>query len=826
MIFFQKKAHRFISVCIMALLLSYAAFAQDKMPSYPLITHTPYFSIWSNSDKLNESVTKHWTGKNQSLLGIVKVDDQFYRFMGESAPQYKIILPCADQQAYTGKYLMETAPANGWEKPEFADESWQTGKAPFGDERAKAGTSWTGKDIWIRRKFTVSNFPQGRLMLKVSHDDDVELYLNGQRISRQRGANGDYEMIALGDNAKLKPGENVLAIHCRNTGGGSFVDAGLSEEIINAVDAGVNLAKQTNVKVTATKSIYTFECGPATLHVTFTSPLILNDMALLSSPISYITYQVKADDGKKHSVSIYQGVSTNLAVNQPWQQVEASSYSKSGLQVLKAGTTEQPVLQKKGDNLRIDWGNVYIAAPATEAKQYITSDEDGITSFLKGTIGTSSKTGKELMLNTVLKFNLTGNTALSKYIMVGYDEQYAVQYFGTNLKPWWRDTAGATMDGELNNANKNYTSVIAKCNVSDNKIYQDAYKAGGEHYAQLCVMAYRQSIAAHQLVKSPQGETLFLSKENFSNGSINTVDVTYPSAPLYLIYNPELMKGMLNGIFYYSESGKWAKPFAAHDLGTYPLANGQTYGEDMPVEECGNMIILTGAIVKADNNIAYAKKHWKTLTTWTNYLAEAGFDPGNQLCTDDFAGHLAHNANLSVKAIVAIGTYAQMAAKMGETQTAKKYESMAADMVQKWIAKDDAGDHFALVFDNKDTWSQKYNMVWDKVLNLHLFPQQVYDKEIKYYLTHQNTYGLPLDSRKTYTKSDWILWTATMAGKSVDFKALIEPVYKYVTETTSRVPLSDWNETTTGKMVGFQARSVIGGYYMKVLEDKENKVAK
>mgnify|MGYP003178219689 FL=1 len=168
-----------------------------------------------------------------------------------------------------------------------------------------------------------------------------------------------------------------------------------------------------------------------------------------------------------------------------------------------------------------------------------------------------------------------------------------------------------------------------------------------------------------------------------------------------------------------------------------------------------------------------------------------------------------------------IAGYSEMAKMLGFNDIADKYATIAQKMAVKWEEMANEGDHYRLAFDRKNTWSQKYNMIWDKMWGLNLFPNNVISKEINYYLTKQNPYGLPLDSRKDYTKSDWIMWTAAMSSDQVTFEKFIAPLYKYINETTSRVPISDWHDTKNGKMTGFKARSVIGGYWMQVLANKK-----
>ena len=166
-----------------------------------------------------------------------------------------------------------------------------------------------------------------------------------------------------------------------------------------------------------------------------------------------------------------------------------------------------------------------------------------------------------------------------------------------------------------------------------------------------------------------------------------------------------------------------------------------------------------------------------------------------------------------------IAGYSEMARMLGMEDTADRYMDIARRMAEQWKKDAADGDHYRLAFDRADTWSQKYNMVWDKLWGLGLFTD-VMEKEIPYYLTKQNRYGLPLDCRKEYTKSDWIMWIAAMAPDRETMDRFVEPVYDFADESPTRQPLGDWHESVSGDAYHFRARSVIGGYWMPVLMSK------
>ena len=672
--------------CFAALLLisTLVLSAQQRPPAVPLITHDPYFSVWSFADHLTDKDTLHWTGHRQPIRGIARIDGKPYRFMGAEP-------------------------------------------------------------------------------------------------------------------------DNVPAM------------------------------EQLSLKVTPTHTIYEFQAAGIHLTATFFTPALPHDLDILSRPVTYLTITTSADTA--HSVSVLIAVDPVIAVNTPDQPVTWGRSHTGTITDLHVGSRDQRVLNRPGDDLRIDWGYFHLAVPDSSSARTSVSHDD-LESFVKsGALPDSDdmdmpRMPREGAAHLGVDISFGSVTApVTRHVLLAYDEQFEVEYLNRKLRPYWRRN-GQTIREALAAAEHDYASLEQRATHFDQDLTADLEKSGGTAYAQIAILAYRQTLAAHGLAADFDGTPMLFPKENFSNGCISTVDVLYPSAPFFLFFNPSLLQAQLKPVLEYAALPRWKWPFAPHDLGTYPLANGQVYGggerteeDQMPVEESGNLLILVAAMETELANWDFARQHWPQLTKWAEYLREKGLDPANQLSTDDFAGHLAHNANLSIKAIEGLAAYAEMARALNHPDIAADFDHLAHGMAEKWepMARDpESGpvDHYyKLAFDRPGTWSQKYNLVWDRILGFNLFPARIRQTEIAFYLKHLNQYGLPLDNRKDYTKLDWEIWTATLADNPADFAALLDPIGRWVNQSPTRVPLTDWYDTKTGEQSGFQARSVVGGVYIKVLAD-------
>ena len=645
-----------------------------------------------------------------------------------------------DEGSWEAKVKTTTTSGTTWTTEAFDDSSWQTQTGAFGSpsEYPNISTSWTAtnSDYYIRRYVTLTAEDlQKDLTLIYSHDDICQAYLNGRRVVNVGNTweqNVIYTLTAA-DKEVLHEGQNVIAYHVHNTSGGALADIGLYTKTVNEV-----MATQTACDVLPTSTYYTFKCGGVYLDLVFTAPFLMDDVELMSTPINYISYQVRSNDGQEHDVQFYFGTTPELTVNNNSQPTTTTIVNQGGRRYIKSGSVDQKVLGKAGDMITIDWGYLYLPnvnGTLAVADQDLTASTFASTGTLPASTSpyNSTEEGEMPQLSYVHDFGTVSQA--SSYMMFGYDEVYDIRYMGTDYKGYWARN-GKTIQQAFNAFQQNYDDIMTRCKAQDQIIYDDGLAAGNAKYAELLCASYRHCIAAHKIFQDNKGNLLFFSKENNSNGCVNTVDLTYPSAPLFLLYNTDLMKGMCTSILDYCESSRWGFDFAAHDLGTYPHANGQVYSitrpdsnggfaGNMPIEESANIVILAAAISNIDGNTDWADRYWTTLTKWTNYLVENGQDPENQLCTDDFAGHLAHNANLAVKAIMGVAGYAMLCAQRGETDNFVYYMGKAREMATEWVRLAREGTHFKLAYDRTGTWSQKYNMVWDKAWGTSLFTDAV-----------------------------------------------------------------------------------------------------
>ncbi len=575
--------------------------------------------------------------------------------------------------------------------------------------------------------------------------------------------------------------------------------------------------------VTPLSSLYRYEELGVSLTVKYTSPLLPDDLDILSTPVSFVEFAVDFTDRRAHQVKLSLTFDAGFcAAGEIRPAMRSGAFSRGELRFVYMGQNRQNILSGAGDHLTQDWGYLMLAS------------SEGIVD--------DSPNNNAVELRYRAAFTEPGQALL----LVGYDDIASINYFG-RLLPAYYARKGKTLTRAMEEFHARREELLARCAAFDGQLLQEAEALGGKAYAKILTAAYRQSVAAHKLAEDPEGQLLFISKENDSNGCAATADVSYPSVPLFLKYCPELVRGMLRPVLKFARSEVWHYDFAPHDAGRYPWLTGQFYGsrarvkgqetgsalpplylytdsEDlykperqMPVEESANMILMLAAAARADGDLTLCRENLDLTERWCGYLLTFGEDPGEQLCTDDFAGHLAHNINLSAKALMGVAAYAWILEQLGRKAEAGAYMAKAKAMADSWLKRAQAPEGYTyLTFDGQG-WSQKYNLVWDKLFGFGLLPDSFYEQELDSYLPRMNAYGLPLDSRADYTKSDWSLWCAAMSGRRSVLDAFTAPMARFLEETLNRVPFSDWYDTVTGTYEQFMARSVQGGLFMPLL---------
>lgn len=581
------------------------------------------------------------------------------------------------------------------------------------------------------------------------------------------------------------------------------------------------IIEQKEVIVKPYTTEYIFENDMVRLCVTFWTPLLLDDLYMLSLPCSFIDYSVEILDSLSHRVSVSLCVHEEFCYDGRRKNVVFESGGSAECRWIRMGRQRQEPLSKTGDGVSADWGFVYLAG---------------------GNLSFGDK--RENALTSVLDFRSVSDRAYGGNI-IAYDDTYSIEYFGERLKALWTEKF-ESMPKAILSCNAAREALLDSICRQNEMITNDALPFG-EGYEKILTAAARQVLAAHKLVRNSKGELLYLSKECHSNGCINTVDVSYPAVPMYLIYRPDLVKAMLTGIFEFARMPVWQADYAPHDIGTYPVANGQVYALkkiarngalinprnvyksndfsifdfncQMPVEECGNMLIMSYAYYFVTGDTSQLKQNFDLLQKWADYLVKAGVVLDNQLCTDDFAGHSKKNVNLAVKSVIGIASFGEICRALNKTVSVD-YQKTAVDYAKKLCTLADDGCCLSFSIGKKESWSMKYNMVWDIIFGFGLFDESVYEKESRKYKAVCNRYGVPLDSRRAFTKTDWMIWASCLDLTLENTRAFADKIEDFLGDTKDRNCFTDWYETDTAKECGMDHRSVQAGLWMPVLKKK------
>ncbi|KAG8707228.1 hypothetical protein FRC09_001952 [Ceratobasidium sp. 395] len=603
--------------------------------------------------------------------------------------------------------------------------------------------------------------------------------------------------------------------------------------------AGTTLAVQKSMKFTATKSTFVLAAGPVDLTVQFLSPVEPTDYLRQSLPFSYMTLTAKSTDGAAHKIQYYTDISAEWVSgdNSLGAKWSTSTLTSNGGSVVHQVTLQNPVKYAE-INDHTQYGSAYYGTNQGSGLTWQTGADTTLRpAFIaNGALANTQDTQFRAISDRWPVFAFArdiGSTADSSaspvVFAIGHVRDPLVQYIvaGNKLEerhPYWLSkyaTASDAISAFL--ASSEYQRALGASNTLDTKIQNDA---GAIHadYASITALSTRQAFAAVEITlsKSSSGsyntnDVKIFMKEISSNGNMNTVDVIFPAWPVYLYLNPDFGRRLLEPLLQYQQSGQYPNKWSIHDMGAhYPNATAHNDGQDeaMPVEESGNMLIMALSYTRATKDNSLINTNYNLLTQWTQFLVSDSLIPASQLSTDDFAGHLANQTNLAIKGIIGIRAMSEIATILGKTDDAKKYSDIAASYIPQWQKfATSSENHLMLQYNNPTSWGIAYNLYADKLFGFNLFPKSVYDIQTSWYAKQFKQYGIALDTRHTYTKSDWEIYTAGTVGDVNLRNMFITRLKDYLANGKNTAPFSDWYDAISGSVVGFRARPVAGGHF-------------
>lgn len=596
-----------------------------------------------------------------------------------------------------------------------------------------------------------------------------------------------------------------------------------------APNGGYPLATQTAFTLTSTRSTYVQTAGPVTLTVAFLSPVDPDNLQRQCVPLSYLTVDAASNDGGSHSVSVYLDISGEWAHGDTSQQLTWAEQTVGNQLVLTSQPANPTVLGEYGD--QASWGTVVWSTDNVAGTTWQTGADSVVrANGAAGSLPNTDDPNFRAINNNWPVFapnralGSVGPSGAQAVFVLGHVRTPAVSYLGTSYNAWWSKywTGWQAMLTWFRN---DLPAASEVCAATDNQVNAWATEAVGggavgDQYAAICALALRQAFAGTELINH-NGTPWALLKEISSDGNVSTLDVIYPAFPAYLQLSPQYLQLLLAPIFDYVENHPYPKTWAPHDIGSgYPNATGHLNGsgeEDMPVEETANILIMTAALVQrlpAGAATAYVQAHYPILLQWAKYLVSALPDPGNQNQTDDFTGFIAHSSNLALKGIVGIAAMGQLAQLSGNTADATSYPATAKSYITTWLSSSQDGQHLRLAYDQPGTWSLKYNGFPDRLLNTNLVSPAVQAEEAAWYTSQAGGYGVLLDPRNDYTKTDWEIWTAAfLQAQPAARNMLVADVYNFANVTANRVPLTDWYVVSSAAQRGFADRPVVGGLF-------------